>query len=273
MSTWVIARSTFGEAIRKRIGLYILFTAVIFIILSQLFASLSVSGSVASQGTQGAASGSVEVTVIKSMAFGIIVLGGLILAIFLSFDLVPSDVDKKTIYTILSKPVHRYQYIVGKFLGTVMALAVNVGLMGIALLLLVFIKTGLMQWPLLAGILMFWLQFSVLAGLAILLSLVVSRNITVALCFAFYIMGLVSEFWQSIAATTPSKGIQLLAQMMHYAIPNFYNFQMTSSLVHMEQWREIPNPAVDLGLTTAYGIVWIVGLMLLSSSIFSRKEV
>ncbi len=273
MSTWVIARSTFGEAIRKRIGLYILFTAVIFIILSQLFASLSVSGSVASQGTQGAASGSVEVTVIKSMAFGIIVLGGLVLAIFLSFDLVPSDMDKKTIYTILSKPVHRYQYILGKYLGTAMALGVNLGFMGVALLALVFIKTGFLQWPILAGILMFLLQFSVLAGLAILLSLVVSRNITVALCFAFYIMGMVSEFWQSIATTTPSKGIQLLAQFMHYAIPNFYNFQWTSSLVHMEQWREIPNPGVDLGLTTLYGLLWITGLMVLASSIFSRKEV
>lgn len=273
MSTWVIARSTFGEAIRKRIGLYILFSAILFIILSQLFASLSVSGSVASQGTQGAASGSVEVMVIKSMAFGIIVLGGLILSIFLSFDLVPSDMDKKTIYTILSKPVHRYQYIVGKYLGTAAALAMNVGFMGVALLALVFLKTGYLQWPILAGVLMFLLQFSVLAALAILLSLVVSRNITVALCFAFYVMGMVSEFWQGIAATTPSKGIQWLAQFMHYAIPNFYDFQMTSPLIHMEKWREIPNPAMDIGLTTVYGLLWIVGLMVLASSIFSRKEV
>ena len=74
-----------------------------------------------------ATSGPVEITVIKSMAFGIIVLGGLVLSIFLSFDLIPSDVDKKTIYTILSKPVWRWQYVLGKYLGTCMALAVNIG--------------------------------------------------------------------------------------------------------------------------------------------------
>jgi ABC-type transport system involved in multi-copper enzyme maturation permease subunit len=227
----------------------------------------------AGQGGQAATSGSVEVTVIKSMAFGIIVLGGLVLAIFMSFDLVPSDVEKKTIYTILSKPVHRWQYIVGKYVGTSMALGVNVGFMGIALLILVWIKTGHWQWPILAGVLMFLLQFIVLAGLAILLSLVVSRNITVALCFAFYIMGMVSEFWQSIASTAPNEAIQYLARFFHYAIPNFYNFSLTNSLVHMEQWRQIPNPGKDLGLTTLYGLIWIAGIMVLASSIFSRKEV
>ena len=270
MNTWVIARSTFGEAIRKRILLYVLFSAIVFIILSQLFASLSMQSSITAASTR---SGSVEVTVIKSVAFGIIVLGGLILSIFLAFDLIPADMDKKTIYTILSKPVHRWQYILGKYLGTCMALLLNVAFMGFALLLLVFFKTGFWQWPILAGVLLLLIQFLVLAGISMVLSLVVSRNINVALCFAFYIMGTVSEFWQDIAKTTPVDFIRWLGDFMHLAIPNFYNFNLTNSLVHMEQWREIPNPGQDVGLATLYGALWIVGLMVLASSIFSRKEV
>lgn len=270
MNTWVIARSTFGELIRKRIGLYVLFSAIVFIILSQLFASLSMQSSI----TAGSArSGSVEVTVIKSMAFGIIVIGGLILSIFLSFDLVPSDVDKKTIYTILSKPVHRWQYVLGKYFGTCLALVMNVAFMGIALLVLVFAKTGFFQWPILAGVLLLLIQFLVLAGIAVVLSLIVSRNINVALCFAFYIMGTVSEFWQDIAKTTPVFYIRWLGDFLHLAIPNFYNFNLTNSLIHLEQWRQIPNPGRDVGLAVVYGALWIVGLMVLASSIFSRKEV
>ena len=270
MNTWVIARSTFGEAIRKRILLYVLFSAIVFIILSQLFASLSMQSSITAASSR---SGSVEVMVIKSMAFGIIVVGGLILSIFLSFDLVPTDVDKKTIYTILSKPVHRYQYILGKYLGTCMALLMNVAFMGFALIVLVFIKTGFWQWPILAGILLFMVQFLVLSAISIVLSLVVSRNINVALCFAFYIMGTVSEFWQDIAKTTPVDFIRWLGDFLHLAIPNFYNFSLTNSLIHMEQWREIPNPGRDVGLGVVYGLLWIAGLMVLASSIFSRKEV
>jgi hypothetical protein len=87
MNTWVIARSTFGELIRKRIGLYVLFSAIVFIILSQLFASLSMQSSITAGSTR---SGSVEVTVIKSMAFGIIVIGGLILSTVLTLVIVPA---------------------------------------------------------------------------------------------------------------------------------------------------------------------------------------
>lgn len=277
MNTWVIARSTFGEAIRKRIGMYVLFSAVVFIILSELFASLSMSGSLASQTPS---SGSVEVQVIKSMAFGIIVLGGLILSIFLSFDLIPSDVDKKTVYTILSKPVRRWQYVLGKFLGTTLALAMNIGFMGVALFVLVYIKTMTTppftaQWqlPILAGVFLMFLQFVLLAGISIMLSLFVSRNINVALCFGFYVLGTVNEFWQSIASTADNPGIHFLAKVLHLAIPNFYSFSLTSSIIHMEQWRQIPNPGHDIGMSTFYGLLWIAMVMVIASAVFSRKEV
>lgn len=270
MNTWVIARSTFGEAIRKRVGMYVLFTAVVFIILSQLFASLSVSGSLAAQT---ATSGSVELQVIKSMAFGIMVLGGLVLAIFLSFDLIPQDVDKKTVYTILSKPVQRWQYILGKFLGTAMALLMMIGMMGIALMVLVFIKTEQLQWPIMAGVFLMFLQFVLLAGISIMLSLIVTRNINVAMCFGFYILGTVNEFWQDIAHTTPNPGIQWLAKILHLAIPNFYSFSLTNSIIHLEKWREIPNPGQDIGMSAFYGLLWIAMVMVIAITVFSRKEV
>lgn len=270
MNTWVIARSTFGEAIRKKIGMYVLFTAVVFIILSQLFASLSVAGSIAQQT---ASSGSLEVQIITSMAFGIIVLGGLILSIFLSFDLIPSDCDKKTVYTILSKPVRRTQYVLGKFLGTSIALALNIGLMGVALVILVFLKTGSFHAPIVAGVFLMFLQFVLLAGISIMLSLLVSRNINVAMCFGFYILGTVNEFWQDIASTAPNPAIHWIAKILHLAIPNFYSFSLTNSIIHMEKWREIPNPGHDIGLSTFYGLLWIAGVMVVSIAVFSRKEV
>lgn len=277
MNTWVIARSTFGEAIRKRIGTYILFSAIIFIILSELFASLSMSSSLASQTPS---SGSLEIQVIKSMAFGIILLGGLVLSIFLSFDLIPSDIDKKTVYTILSKPVRRWQYVLGKFLGTILALLLNIGFMGFALMLLVYIKTWTtppytpqLQWPILAGVFLMFLQFVLLAGISIMLSLFVSRNINVAMCFGFYVLGTVNEFWQDIAKTTENPGILWLAKILHLAIPSFYSFSLTNSIIHLEKWREIPNPGKDIGMSTFYGLLWMAIVMLIASFAFSRKEV
>lgn len=269
MNIWVIARSTFGETIRKRIGLYVVFSAVVFLILSQLFAQFS-TGGVSSEIGGGSR---VEVTIIKSMAFFIIVLSGLVLSIFLSFDLVPSDVDNKTIYTILSKPVKRWHYVFGKFIGTCMALLMNIGFMGVALMILVAIKSHQLEWPLLGGVLLLFMQFAVLTGLAILLSLVVTRNINVALCFAFYITGTVSEFWQSIAATSDNPLIKLMVKAIHLVIPNFYNFSFTNTMVHLEKWREIPNAAADVGWAGLYGVLYLAVILLLAFTIFEKKEV
>jgi ABC-type transport system involved in multi-copper enzyme maturation permease subunit len=269
MNTWVIALSTYGEAIRKRIGLYIVFASLVLIILSQLFASLATQGSLAS----GSADASrVELQVIKSMAFGIIVLGGLVLAVFLSFDLIPSDIDKKTIYTILAKPVPRWQYVVGKFLGVAMALGTMIGFMGIGLFVLVWAKSGRAEWPILPGVLLLWLAFAVLSATSIMFSLFLSRNVNVALTIAVYIMGTVSEFWQSIARTTDNPGVNWLAKGMHYFIPNLYNFNLTNALVHPEKWNEVPHPWTDVTLTIVYGLLWIVGLMAVSVATFNRKE-
>jgi ABC-type transport system involved in multi-copper enzyme maturation permease subunit len=270
MNTWVIARSTFGEAIRKKIGMYILFTSLIFIVLSQLFASLSMSGSVAQQT---ASSGGLEVQIIKSMAFGIMIIGGLILSIFLSFDLIPSDCDKKTIYTILSKPVWRSQYVLGKFLGTALALLMMISFMGLALMVLVFFKTWQIHWPILAGVFLMILQFVMLSGIAIMLSLFVTRNINVAMCFGFYILGTVNEFWQDIAKTNDVAYIHWLAKILHLGIPSFYSFNLTNSIIHLEKWREIPNPGQDIGMSSVLGLLWISFFMLIACFVFSRKEV
>lgn len=271
MNTWVIARSTFGEAIRKKIGMYILFTSLIFIVLSQLFASLSMSGSLANQAA--GASGGLEVQIIKSMAFGIMVIGGLILSIFLSFDLIPSDCEKKTVYTILSKPVWRWQYVLGKFVGTSLALLMMISFMGFALMVLVFIKTGQLQMPILAGVFLMVLQFVMLSAIAIMLSLLVTRNINVAMCFGFYILGTVNEFWQDIAKTNDVAFIHWIAKILHLGIPSFYSFSLTNSIIHLEKWREIPNPGQDIGMSTVLGLLWISFVLLIACFVFSRKEV
>jgi len=270
MNIWVIARSTFGEAIRKRIGLYVVFSAVVFLILSQLFVQFSAGGSSAELGGSGSRT---EIGLIKAMAFFIIVLSGLVLSIFLSFDLVPSDVDKKTIYTILSKPVNRWHYVLGKFIGTCMALLMNIGFMGVALMVLVATKSHQLEWPILGGVLLLFMQFAVLAGLSILLSLIVTRNINVALCFAFYITGTVSEFWQSVANTSDNPAIKLMVKAMHLVIPNFYNFNFTNTMVHLEQWRQIPNAASDVGWAALYGVLYLAVILLLAFTIFEKKEV
>lgn len=56
-------------------------------------------------------------------------------------------------------------------------------------------------------------------------------------------------------------------------IPNLYNFNVTNSLIHLQKWAEIPNPSKDVFLVALYGVLWCAGVMVVATSIFSRKEV
>src|ERR1043165_5772481 len=79
-----------------------------------------------------------ELTVLKSMMLGIIQLTSAVIAIVLTVYMIPNEIERRTIYTILSKPVQRWQFLVGKFLGAVLALGLMMTLMT-AVLLVVFL--------------------------------------------------------------------------------------------------------------------------------------
>ncbi|MGC8832799.1 MAG: ABC transporter permease [Armatimonadota bacterium] len=264
MNAWVIATNTFGEALRKRVLNVFLLVAIILIILSNAFAFFTTP----QQGNR------VELTVVRSMGLGVIVLAGLVMSIFLGMDLIPTDIEHRTIYTILSKPVRRYHYVAGKFLGAALTLALNLGLMGIFFVGVVTYKAKTFQPELLVGVLMIYLQFVLLGAVAVFFSIFLTKNINVALTFFVFVVGTLSEYWKSVANLAKEQPvIQFLARMVHLIVPNFNNFNMANPLIHPEQMHEIPNFAGYVAKTAAYGILYTLLLLILASIVFERKEV
>ena len=118
-AVWMIASGTFGEAMRRKILNVFLFVALALIVMGFAFASF--------QPRQ-------EIVLIKSLGLGVIVLAGVFISVILGINLIPKEIERRTIYTILSKPVQRYQFLCGKFLGGLMTVLSNIALMGIALI-------------------------------------------------------------------------------------------------------------------------------------------
>jgi ABC-type transport system involved in multi-copper enzyme maturation permease subunit len=120
-TTFAIAGATFGEAVRKRILMVILLVALLIILISPAFEPFA--------GGRGAR------TLILGFGFGVIQLAGTFIAIILCTGMIPTEIERRTIYTILSKPVQRYQFILGKFIGAVGTLGFMYLMMGIVLLI------------------------------------------------------------------------------------------------------------------------------------------
>ena len=111
---WAIALNTFKEAVRNRI-LYILF----------IFALLILAGS----GVISDLTIAEKERIIRDLGLASISFFGLLIAVFVGIGLIYNEMDKKTIYTIISKPIHRYQFILGKFVGLLLTIYIIVLLM------------------------------------------------------------------------------------------------------------------------------------------------
>ena len=263
MTWWTIATNTLGEAMRKKVINIFLLVAIILIFFSQMFAFFATPGGSINSGAASdlvVNNSRVEIVIIKSMAFGVILLSGLVMAIFLGTDLIPAEIERKTIYTILSKPVRRSSYILGKQVGLALTLVVNVGLMGLAFLALIFFKTGQVQLEVITGILIIAVEFVMLGS--------------VALFFSF-VVGMLGEFLTSIIGMTEKGGNKSLAwvlEKLHFIIPNFSNFNIYNPLIHPEKIAEVPNFYVHIAKLCGYGLGYSAVLLLITIFIFDRKE-
>ena len=113
---WAIAFNTFKEAVRNRILYILLIFAIVLLLFSGVVQDLTVSA----QGR-----------VIRSLGLGCINIFGLLIAVFVGIGLVYNELDKKTIYTIISKPIDRWQFILGKYFGLLLTIYINVIIMSL----------------------------------------------------------------------------------------------------------------------------------------------
>lgn len=251
-----------GEAIRRRVLLIILLVGVLFLTVAPGLGVLSARA---------------ETTVLRGMMLGIIQLTSAVIAIVLTVYMIPNEIERRTIYTILSKPVQRWQFLLGKYMGSVMAL----GLM-MALMTMVLVAVFVIQQPdagmaaaaeLAKAPVLFFVQMSLLAAVAIFFSTFVSPLVNFFLTGGLYLLGsLFNPFFQTLQENpnTPliTKGV---ATVVNTLLPNFANYNVANPIINPGQ--AIQNESVYYLTVTAYGVLYIGILLVAGILVFDRREV
>src|SRR5437763_582784 len=185
-----IARNAFREAVRDRV----LYNLV-------LFALLLIVGSI----FLGELSAGQEAKIIVDLGLGAMLLFGTFIAIFVSTGLVYKEIERRTLYAILSKPVGRGEFLLGKYLGLCLTLAVNVLVMCVGVsLALMYVKRGydplaLRIWPAVALI---YVELMIILAVALLFSSFSSPALSAFLTFAVFVIGHFSADLKTLAAAT-----------------------------------------------------------------------
>lgn len=256
-----IAQTTLGEAIRRKVLLIILLIGVLFLVVAPGLGVLSARS---------------ETTVLKGMTLGIIQLTSAVIAIVLTVYMIPNEIERRTIYTILSKPVQRWQFLVGKYLGAVSALLVMIGLM-VVVMLVTFIAQGQRDTQTLSDLVkapaMYFVQMSLLAAVAIFFSTFVSPLVNFFLSGGMYLLGsLFNPFFQTMSENPGTPQVaKIFATIVNTILPNFANYNIQNPIINPTQ--TIANPTQYYITVTGYGLFYIGVLLLGGILIFDRREV
>jgi ABC-type transport system involved in multi-copper enzyme maturation permease subunit len=253
-----LASATFGEAIRRKILLIFLCVSIAMIVLFFAFAQFNVGE---------------QLVIIKSMGLGIISISGLFISVILGINLIPNEIDKRTIYTILSKPVARWQFIVGKFVGALMTVFVNILAMGIIFLGIVWWKTQAPEFSVIDGVVMIFFQMMLVNAVALMFSVFVTPFVNFFLTFATYIIGSMSSVTESLAMPNSRQNpiVTDFFKIIHFIIPNFGNFNIQNPIIHPD--IEIVNMASYMSQNIVLAFIEVLIMMLIAVIIFDRREV
>jgi ABC-type transport system involved in multi-copper enzyme maturation permease subunit len=257
-----IAGTTIGEAIRRKVLLIILLVGLVVLFIAPGLSVLSARS---------------ENTVLTGMMLGIIQLTSAVIAIVLTVYMLPNEIERRTIYTILSKPVQRWQFLVGKYLGAITALGMMMALMGLVLIITFFLEQNVRDVSkfadLLKAPLMFFVQMSLLSAVAIFFSTFVSPLVNFFLSGGLYLLGSVfNPFFQTMQENSHANVFAKdAATLVNLILPNFANYNVQNPIINPGQ--QIQNEGTYYLSATLYGVIYIGFLLVLGILIFDRREV
>lgn len=247
-----IALNTFKEAVRDRILYAILIFAMVMLAGSTVLVSLSVGG---------------EAKILKDLGLTCISVFGALIAVFLGIGLVSKEIEKRTVYTVLSKPIHRYQFILGKYLGLSLTLLVNVFVMTLGLIGLVYRWEGMPSQGLLLAVLFIFLELLLITALALLFSTFSSPTLSAVFTLCLFVAGHLSADLRRFATRFGGAVTKLAAETLYFLLPNLSRLDFKDQAVH--------GRGID-GTTTAfsflYAILYTATLVLGAMAIFQRRD-
>lgn len=269
---WAIAMYTWREGIRKKtlLGFLILSLFVIFgsTFMTAFMTQATVVGDVETQ---------VETKMIKDICVTAISIFGILITIFISASVVPTELDNKVIYTILSKPIRRFQYLLGKFIGVQLIVIANLVLMSLLFMIALAIKEQVFPEMLLWSSLLTYFQFLIVSAFTFAISCTSTSSVLPTISGLFiFIAGNLTEYLRDVANRAGSSDgafdaiIGKVAYWLWQVLPNLRSFDLRTQILNLP----LNDPPTDVMLPNliAYGLAYACAGYILALLLFYRKE-
>ncbi len=247
-----IAHNTVREAIRSRVLYTLLFFAIALIGTGLLLSTLSYVE---------------RERILQDVGLGAIRLFSLMIAIFVGIGLVHKEVDRRTIFTILSKPISRSEFLVGKFLGLLATLWLQIAIMAACFAAISLLAGAPLGVAHAAALAMVGVEVAVVVAIALLFSSFTTPMLAAFFTGALCLIGHLSRDLRNLGAQSDLEGVRRVTEALYRTLPDLEAFDLSLQASH-----QLPIAASDLLLPLGYGAGYVALVLLAATLVFQRRD-
>ncbi len=250
-----IAWHTFKEAARDRVLYNLIVFALLMIGASILFGQISVG---------------IEDIILVDLGLSSIAVFGLLMAILIGIGLVSKEIERRTIFNVLSKPVRRFEFILGKYAGLLLTLLINTGVMTAGFYLALWFQKrhlGAEDLLPLGAIYFILLQFALIVAWALFFSCISTPVLSAVFTFSIYVAGHFLSDLRFFGRETHSAILSGLTTFLYYVLPNFADFDVITRTAHGEKISTLLFTANSL-----YALLYVTVVISAAVLVFEEKE-
>lgn len=252
LRVWTIGLNTMREAIRNKLLYTLLFFAIVMIGTGVIVGSISyVEGS----------------RILQDVGLASIRLFSMGIAIFLGVGLIHSEVQRRTIYTILSKPVSRAEFLVGKFFGLAMTVWLLLVIMSVSFIVVSLASGAPIDWGHLSALALIGVELAIIVAVATLFSGFTTPMLASLFTLGIYMMGHLSRDLLQIGEQGESESVRMMTGFLYQVLPDLESFNLSIQAVH-----QLPITVGEVVWPVFYGMGYVAALLFAATFIFERRD-
>ncbi|HHM23682.1 MAG TPA: hypothetical protein ENJ23_01415, partial [Bacteroidetes bacterium] len=208
-----------------------------------------------------------QAKILKDFGLAAVSIFGLLIALFIGVRTIYQEIEKRTIYMLVSKPIRRWKIILGKYSGLAATILVNVAAITACLLLVDYYVEGSVDWGLLPGVGLIVLEILLIIAFAIFFSTFTSPLLSAILTLTVYVLGHLAPSIKIYTQLRPEESMNGLLLAIYHLVPNLGNFDIKTAVVD-----HLRLPPHTIEFAVLYGLAYISVLLIGTCLVFERKD-
>lgn len=251
-SIGVIALNTFRESLRDKILYSLLIFASFLIGSSTVLGKLTINE---------------HNKIVTDVGLAAINIVGVVIAIFVGIGLVNKEIERRTIYTIMARPIRRSEFLLGKYLGLVTTLAVNVAVMVLVYLGVLAMNRSPIPPSLLQAVELMFMEMLIVTAVALLFSSFTTTSLSAMFTVGIFVVGHLMSDVRGIAEKSSNEILKMGVTGLYYLSPNLEMFNIKGQAAAGVSVLWSYQVAA-----TAYGLLYSCLLLAIACAIFERRD-